>query len=266
MKNIVILSKFIAIKWLLLLLTSSLALISCGDKQETEKKESGLSNSSLPTYDNWEKYQLQLIDIIYPANHPQKNSVKDLAAVYWSTYNSDCRLLNIPAPQKRITVCFYTGPGQGQEMTGEIWPNVAGDTIHHWPPIQFGLALMEYLIPNWSNHESQYPFVKYGLMKLMDGAGRNYHQYLFDYIDSTRYIPLSELAVYPDFNPKGERYQSALAASFVDFIVFKYGIEKLKELYLSTEPFDKAVQRIFKLDVNALETQWHITVRQALPK
>ena len=53
-----------------------------------------------------------------------------------------------------------------------------------------------------------------------------------------------------------ERLQSAEAASLVDYLVYVYGIEKVRELYLSDGDVYADFEKVFKLPVDNIEKRW----------
>jgi len=51
----------------------------------------------------------------------------------------------------------------------------------------------------------------------------------------------------------------------VDFVVYRYGIDKLAALYRSTEPFDRAVEGVMGLPVSSLQSEWIALLKQVVP-
>jgi hypothetical protein len=67
---------------------------------------------------------------------------------------------------------------------------------------------------------------------------------------------LRELLVDTTIDVNRERLQSAEAASLVDYLVYIYGIEKVRELYLSEGNVYADFERVFKLSVDIIEKRW----------
>jgi hypothetical protein len=75
-------------------------------------------------------------------------------------------------------------------------------------------------------------------------------------IDSSKFISLKDLSKDTLINVDRERYQSAEAASFVDFVAYAYDIAKLKELYVSNGEFPSDVHEVFGITVTEMESRW----------
>ena len=67
---------------------------------------------------------------------------------------------------------------------------------------------------------------------------------------------MRELLVDTTIDVNRERLQSAEAASLVDYLVYIYGIEKVRELYISDGDVDDDMKKIFGLPVDKLEKRW----------
>lgn len=235
----------------------------------TEKKEQSeqsdtdtTTQAALPTPD-WKTFRYENLVIHYLDSQIYTDSIDLFAKSTTGMIRTDCRFFQIPVPTDTLIVYLYTNDEQGEAMTGAQYPFVKGDTIYHWPFYHFGTTMMQYLIPKWSPVETKYPFLYNGLLKLLDASGRNFHARTFMYIDSNMFIPLHQLAVTKDINANKEWHQSAEAASFVDFIVYRYGIKALKVMYESPAPFDTTVQGLFSMSVDSLEKTWLDVVGKA---
>ncbi len=248
-----------------MLIAASLGLmvVSCGDKGE--KKPSGeAATAELEMavgddfFDDWKTYTYQNIRIVYPEDHPQGGFLENMAKGYVAAMARDCQFLGIEIPAETLTVYFYTGYGQGMSSTNQEYPFAIPDkaVIHFWLPSFLGPTLMEYLLPRWQAGEPQFRFLKHGIIALLDYSGQNYHARTQGFAVDTGFIPLADLAVDTSVNVNEERHQTAEAASFVDFVVYYYGIDALKGLYTAEDSFEAAVDRVFKLPVADLEDLW----------
>ena len=123
---------------------------------------------------------------------------------------------------------------------------------------------MAYLIPFWSTVETRHDFIYHGMLKILDYSGKDFHQLTFDYIDSNTFIPLYKLAEDKRINAYNEWYQSGEAASFVDFIVYRYSIDALKVLHDSPLSFDSTVTGLFHISVDSLENEWLDVIGKAI--
>jgi len=78
------------------------------------------------------------------------------------------------------------------------------------------------------------------------------------------FIPLLELAVDTIVNSDLERYQSGEAASFVDFLLYSYGMPVLRMLYLADSPIELVVPGQLMITVDSLQTEWLTYINQVL--
>ena len=101
-------------------------------------------------------------------------------------------------------------------------------------------------------------------MALLDYSKRNYHKVTQSFIKDTSFIPLVKLAEDTIINSHVERYRSAIAASFVDFLVYYYGMGALEKLYTADDSFDVAVERIFSITPDSLQVLWLNLVETAV--
>ncbi|KAA3635199.1 MAG: hypothetical protein DWP97_05200 [Calditrichaeota bacterium] len=241
-----------------------LASTSCQNKQEKTDANKEISVQS--PYDDWNRYQYKNMVFRYPQRHIISDSINVFAKKYEAMMNRDAQILFIDPPNDTITIYFYTGMGQAREIVDKDFPYVSGDSIHFWGHIHFGVPMMEYMINKWSPVESRHYFIKNGLLALMDATGRNYHEITDDYQQRGIYIPLKELAGDTNTTVWWGWDQAIQGASFVDFVMFKYGPESLKIMYESPVSFDSTVNGLFEISVDSLEKEWLSVVRQAIGK
>ncbi|GEM_PF-610274 len=220
-----------------------------GDKEQAAAGEDD-------RYAGWQTYTYRNIRIVYPPGHPQVDNLYDMAQGYVAALKRNCRFLRIPVPEDTLVVYYYTGFGQGQSMTGRQYPFVRDGRIHFWLPSFYGPTLMHYLLPLWLDKEPQYSFLKHGIISLFDYSGQNYHEMTHLKLQKGTFVPLMELAVDTTVDSNTERDLSAEAASFVDFLVFTYGIEGLRLLYRAEAPFEMASEGIIGIKPDSLQVLW----------
>jgi hypothetical protein len=236
-----------------LLVTLVLSCFGCSEQSEPGEKE---QQSVACKYEDWKTYTYQNIKIFYPAGHPLEDNLGDMAAGYVTALERNCRFLKIDGTKDTLAVYFYTGFGQGREMTGREYPFADSEAVHFWIPSFYGPTLMQYLLPKWHDMEPRYRFLKHGVIALFDYSGQDYHQFTLRYLEEGKFIPLNELAVDTTVNSNTERHQTAEAASFISFLTYYYGIQGLDLLYLARAPFETAVEGIFEMPVDSLEGLW----------
>ena len=217
------------------------------------------------TFSDWKVTTYENIRLLCPSDHAHLADINRLAKSFSDAMDNACRFLEINKPQETIVVLYYTGPGQAREITGMNRSFVLGDTLHHWPPNNLGLPIIKYLIPKWQDIEPRHKFLRNGLVTLLNNPGNNYHKRtLHSYNDNT-FWPLRELAVDSALNGYSERRESAMAASFVDFVAYRYGVEKLAELYRSEDEFGATVEKTFGVSTEDLQTLWIGLLEQVVP-
>ncbi len=235
----------------------------CAKKNENGKDKSASSSSQSFThiyqdqapFQGWERDRYQDIVFIHPPNHLHQEKFQEFAKVFSALARQTCLFLQIE-PQDSIVIYFYTGVGHGFTVTQRDTPFSDGQVIHFWFPSFFGPPIVKHLLPKWYQGEPSHKFLKDGIIALLDGTTNNYHEKTLKFIDSSTFIPLASLAVDTTINVDKERDQSAEAASFVDYVVYAYDINHLKDLYASQGSFSDEVERVFKIPLPALEQRW----------
>ncbi len=251
-------------KFLVLAFVIGLAIFcNCSDKNEVGKDKTPPDSSQSFThvlenqaaFQGWERYRYQNIVFIHPPHHLHQEKFEEFAKIFSALTRRTCAFLEIEPPDS-IVIYFYTGVGHGLTVTQHETPFSDGPAIHFWFPSFYGPPIVKHLLPKWYEGEPRHKFLKAGLIALLDGSTNNYHQVTLKFIDSGTFIPLSRLAVDTGVNVDFERYQSAEAASFVDYVAYAYDINKLKDLYSSPGSFSTEAERILNIPLTALEERW----------
>jgi hypothetical protein len=179
-----------------------------------------------------------------------------MAAAYERVLKQVTTALDMPLPTDTLRVRFYTGWQQGREMTGKSYP-FAGDTlIHFWLPSYLGITLMQWYLPHWSSVTPRYDFLRHGMYAAFDASGQNYNAATVNYYNRGEFEPLAQLTVDTAVNSDTERYQTAFAASLVQFILTTYGPEKLKLVYESRVSFPETVRKEFGMSLDQFQSAW----------
>ncbi len=245
----------------------SLWFAGCGDDApETTDAASPSSDAIAKSvdplkYKDWVSYSFKNIRIIYPPDHRFAENIPGMAAGYDFGVRADCNFLGIAVPTDTLTIYFYDHYAKAHTMTGHVFPFVYSDTIHFWYPNFYGVSLLDCLLPRWNSTEPTHRFLREGLRALLDYSGNNYHEITHMFLHDpefadTGFVPLAEIAVDTTVDVYAERHQSSLSASFVDFVIYTYGMDKFKQFYDATDPFNRAVERTFDISVDSIETVW----------
>lgn len=235
-------------KLLLLFIITSL-LISCS----LDKEDPNLPDDR---YESWLTYTYNDIKIYYSEGHPLEGEINDMVKIYNSIQEQSSRFLRIDVPQDTLRIFFYTGYGQGTEMTGKEYPFGTNEAVHFWIPSYYGPSFIQYLLPKWQAKEPKYKFLKHGLISMLDFSGKNWHYVTDSLVKTAKFIPLEELAYDTTVNSNTERKQSAEGSSFIDFVVYNYGFDKFEQLYLTEKPFDQAIEELYTMSVDSIQTLW----------
>lgn len=238
-------------------------IISCDKKED---KQLNTKNVVDNRYANWKTVQFQNIKVVYPENHPQESTFVEMGQAYIYLQRKLHDLLGFPTITDTITVYYYTGYGQGRELTTQEYPFADSTAIHFWLPSFYGPPMMQYLLPRWAPDPPTNKFLKHGLISLFDLSGQKYHESTIGYINGKTFISLDSLARDTSTNSNLERYQSGEAASFCAFVIGQYGPQALKDLYICPQPFDVCVRQTLMTSVDTLQSLWLGFVRMNVPK
>ncbi len=217
-------------------------------------------------FSTWKVATYQNVKALCPTTHAHAGGLDQLAQAVHAAMTNDCRFLRMNIPRDTIVVIYYTGPGQGKEVTGMNHSFALNDTLHHWPPNHLGTPIMKYLIPKWQPGPPGNRFLRNGLLTLLDNSGENYHERTVSNYRRGTLEHLSELAVNPFLESDEQCRQSAMAASFVDFVVFNFGVETFKRLWDSDHDFETAVEDEFDITVDSLHTLWVTMLEDVFPE
>jgi len=269
---IVIMNHPVKTKILLFLTAFAMVAFSCGGKSDEEKNAPDITEESAPifsfdkaNYISWQTYIYRKIKIIYSPDNPFQEQLENMASGYDFALRKNSQFFGIDVPGDTVVIYYYKSHLEGEKITGSFNPFVDdARRIHFWQPNRYAPVLTEYMLPFWQEGEPRFLFLKHGLMALLDYSNRNYHKVTQSFIDDTAFIPLEKLAVDTVINSHVERYQSAIAASFVDFLIYYYGIGALEKLYIADDSFDVAVARIFSITPDSLQVLWLNLVKTAV--
>ena len=216
-------------------------------------------------YRDWKIYRHDRVNVLYPEGHPQEPYFESICEGYLISANRIARSLGMPPFEDTLHVVFYSGFGQGRELSGKHWPFVEKGVIHYWRPAFIGVTLADFMAQRWSPVWPSRDIFHHGLRTLLDFSGQNYHQRTDLLMDSNLFVPLADLALSPRFVSDSERVYSAEAASFVAYLLAAHGAEKFRNLYEAQGPFDSVVSEITGVGVDTLETHWLEFVKINLP-
>jgi hypothetical protein len=250
---------------LFLALSAVLAVLVDVGCASSEKQSKPTDIFAEKQFEGWQFYTYENVKIFYPPNHPQESSFPEVAKGYVKAMNQVSGALGIPVPTDTLYVIYYTGWGQGKEMTGHEYPYAENGIIHFWLPSFFGPTFVRWMLPKWVPEDPKYLFLKHGLISLFDYSGQDYDAATLRFVTHDTFISLDSLAVDTSVNSDVERVQSGEGASFVAFVLENFGNQVLKQMYQSRLPFDKFVEDTFRISVDSLQTLWLNYARNNVP-
>ncbi|MBI5266317.1 MAG: hypothetical protein HY851_03705 [candidate division Zixibacteria bacterium] len=241
-----------------------------GCKGKSKEEPAQVVAKAEPTVDSryatWKTFEFQNIKIMYPPGHPQESTLTNMGEAYVYLIRKVNEILGMQPITDTLTVYYYTGFGQGRELTGQQYPYADSQAIHFWLPSFYGPVIMQYLLPRWAPDPPRHKFLKHGLISMFDLSGQNYHVSTIGYKNSGEFIPLEKLAIDTATNSNEERLQSAEAASLCAYIISDFGAHALRELYLSPVSFDSSVSQTCFVPVDTLQNRWLAFVKLNVPK
>ena len=238
-------------------------LAGCSSSPPPEKPKPDIFSNA--KFSGWQLFTYQNVEILHQPGHPQEASFPQVAKGYIRALDQVSAALNIPTPTDTIKIIYYTGWGQGRQMTGHEYPYAEDGIIHFWLPSYFGPTFVRWILPYWVPEEPKYQFLKHGLISLFDYSGQDYDAMTLKYVADGSFIGLDSLAADTAINSDTERLQSGEAASFVAFLLENYGSRELKLMYQSQLPFDDYVRDNFGMPVDSLQSRWLNYARSIVP-
>jgi hypothetical protein len=236
----------------LILTVTCLLVIIAGCEQ---KKESIYSNA---WYEGWQLHACDTVPVMifYPPSHPHADAINLRCSQYQTSVSQVCRLLDMTPPTDTLVVFYYTGYGQGRQMTQRMYPFLQDSIIHFWHPSYLGPTLMDWLLPHWVAEKPPHAFFWHGLRSLFDFSGQNYHWVTYERYYSDDFLGLEGLMSDTAIDSNKERFQSAEAASFCAYALARAGAAGLKRLYRSSMPADSMLRLEFNMSVDSVEREW----------
>ncbi|MBU0983299.1 MAG: hypothetical protein KKA42_05485 [candidate division Zixibacteria bacterium] len=249
---------------------TTLCLVSCGTREDqVGKPPKGVDPlvwlQQDSCYAEWDIFTHSYVRILHPPDHPLKDHLDKHANGYIFATGRIMEQLGLPPFPDTLNVVYFTGFGQGREITGREYPFTENGIVYYWQPGYPGMSLTDHLLTYWTDKKPTHTFLRHGFRALWDFGGRNYYTEMARKMDSGLVIDLIDLAVDTAMNSDTERVQSGEAAAFVAYLLQVHGPDKLKELYESSGDFAADVERIYGLPVATLQRNWLAYIRMNLP-
>jgi hypothetical protein len=248
----------------LILIILSLVCWSCGSVPK--EKSSPIDRLlKLDEYAGWQVVESSGVMLTYPPDHIHTESFASIANSYRNAANAIANRLHMRPYADTIYVAFYTGYGQGREMTGEHWPHIKDGVIHFWQPSFAGMTLTDLLLQEWVENWPPHPIFYHGLRAQFDYRGINYHERTQTLMERDSFYTLIELAESTVIVSDSERVQTAEAASLIAYMLAYYGPEKLLSLCENESEFVDIVSQELNITLDSLQDAWLRFMRARLP-
>lgn len=249
---------------------AALLLSACGNDEKTEIPANDGQDSVAapapvvatlppwedPKYKDWDSAKFENVKIYFPPTHLHAAQMSTAASDYKKAVQKISGMMGLPEPTDTLLLYYFTGPGQGQTMTGHFYPYGDSLAVYYWPNYSRGVSLMQRLLHSFYGKRSSQQILYHGLIALFDFSGENHHETTLGYLRDTFFIPLSRLATDTLMNSSAERYQSAEAASLVGFLMNTRGAVVVESFYMSDIPFDSTVTQVLGITIDSLQKEW----------
>jgi len=240
-----------AIKVVAGLLAVFLSLIFIVGCSSDDKKQ-----ETLPQIEGWKTYSYKNYVFHYGPDSFFSDKMDEFADAYQRFLTENCAFLGIPVPDEIIHFYIHAGPAEAERLVGKRTPFHTENQIHWGGVTAYGLELMYYLIDKMDIRRTDFDFLYDGLAYLRDYSNTDYHKRTASLIELKQFRPLDSLVNNESYARMTEPQKYNEAASFVGFITYNYGINRFKLLWQSTSSFDKAVEEIFRTDLDSFEQEW----------
>lgn len=245
-------------------------MTSCGNQEKSETAPDSGADSAVvgtssayltrpwedPKFAGWQRTEFENVVVYFPPGHLHQADMSQTAKNYRNAITKISGTAQLPVPTDTIRVFYFTGPGQGFELTQRPFPYGDSIAVYYWPNYSHGVSLMQRLFYSYFGGWSTQQIMHHGLIALFDFSGENHHETTLEFMRDTFFIPLSRLASDTAMNSDYERYQSGEAGSLVAYILASRGSTGIEAMYRSTLPFDQAVQQVMGITLDSLQKEW----------
>ncbi len=162
-----------------------------------------------------------------------------------------------------MIVFLLTGPGQSQELLATFYPFARTEAVYFWQPSFIGPPVIDWLLAKHDLSQSDHAWIRHGIRAWLDWSGQNYHEAVERFAAADSLLSLVQLDADTAVDSDRERYQSAHAASFVEWMVGAFGAPAVFTVYQSKEPFAQTFLATTGIGLVRAEAAW-ATFRQAV--
>ncbi len=255
-------------------LVAMFVLLSCGKKNEPKSEGTtaappqtqAVAETPAPTtgsspYEGWERYTYGHFIGHFSPNSPFLARKSELVMAYDRFLAEICDILELPTPEGKIHLFVYSSPMEAEDITGQSPPFMNDSSIHWAVTSAYGYQLTKYVMAKNGIKPGRYDVVYEGIAHLLDFSGVNYHAATARLMDSGRFVSAVDLGdnrIFDTLNPFVKRAESA---SFVGFIMFEYGTDKVFAMNKSQEFWVDTIEALFQKPFNIFGKEWTMFAR-----
>jgi hypothetical protein len=250
-------------------LFSLFILNSCGKKKEQKTEEATETQPQTQAqtetspqaqeespYSGWERYSYGHFVGYFSPQSPFLARKNQLVTAFDKFLGEICDILELPVPEGKIYLFVYSSPMEAEDITGQSTPFMNDSAIHWGVTSAYGYQLTKFVLAKNGIKPGRYDVVYEGIAHLLDFSGVNYHAATTRLMDSGRFVSAIDLGdnyVFDTLNPFVKRAESA---SFVGFIMYEYGTDKVFAINKSHEFWVETIEALFQTPFNIFAKKW----------
>ncbi len=248
-------------------LIAMFVFVSCGKKKDQKAGESTEAQPQSQTqtlpqlqgvspYDGWERYTYGHFIGYFSPQSPFIGRKGQVVTAFDQFLAEICDILELPVPENTIYLFVYASPMEAEEITGQSTPFMDDSAIHWGVTSAYGYQLTKFIMAKNGIKPGRYDVVYEGIAHLLDFSGVNYHAATARLIDSGRFVSALDLGdnrIFDTLNPFVKRAESA---SFIGFIMFEYGTDKVFAINKSQEFWVETIEAVFQKPINIFGKEW----------
>jgi hypothetical protein len=224
-------------------------------QQQQEQQQQQLSQESSP-YADWERYTYGHFVGYFSPQSPFIDRKGQVVTAFDKFLAEICDILELPEPKEKIYLFVYATPMEAESITGRSTPFMDDSAIHWAVASAYGYQLTKFVLAKNEIKPGRYDVVYEGIANLLDFSGINYHAATAKLIDSGRFVSAVDLGDNRIFDTLSNYVKRAESASFVGFIMYEYGTDKVYALNKSQEFWVETVEAVFRTPINIFGKRW----------
>jgi hypothetical protein len=247
-------------------------ILSCGKKKEetpggsaetqpaTQAQTTPESQPASP-YDGWQRYTYGHFIGYFSPQSPFVSRKGQVVMAFDQFLAEICDILELEAPKDKIYLFVYASPMEAEGITGQSTPFMNDSSIHWGVTSAYGYELTKFVMAKNGIKPGRYNVVYEGIAHLLDFSGVNYHTATTKLMDSGRFVSAIDLGDNRIFDTLNQFVKRAESASFVGYIMYEYGTDKVFAVNQSQEFWVETVEAVFQKPFNIFAKGWRTFAR-----